>query len=104
MRVIAPETTDKFDLSGAKAHGDMLFLFTSPQSPFQENLVEAYRKRLHEIEFDPEKDVVCMTGQILTLCMFFAAIYKDHKKFRALLFDARSSHYVMHVFESSDDA
>jgi hypothetical protein len=101
MRVIAPEPNNRYNFTKAEAYGQVVFLMEEAQNPFQDGLLATYKKRFSELNFDPEQDVLCMTGQSLITAMMLATVLREHGRVKILMFDARVSDYRLKALEAA---
>lgn len=100
-RVILAEPTTRFDLSAAERHGELTYLSSSPLNPFTtEGMIGIFTHRLEEIGFNPEVDIICLTGQQLTVAIMLAVVASVHPSFKLLMFHAGTSDYRVRVFQS----
>ncbi len=99
-RVFLPEQSKDFNLKDASRYGDIAFLSDHRLNPFNPiQLAEDFVRSLKQVNFDPNKDYICMTGKTLILSVMFAVVCSRHKKFNILIFDARNSTYAERIFE-----
>ena len=99
-RVIVAEQTDKFDLSEAKAFGDLTFLASekSLRTFNVDETVKSLSDGLDSIEFDPEKDCICMSGQSIVLSYLLTIATVKYKKIKILLYDGKHNIYQCRWF------
>ena len=103
-RVILAEPTQRFDLSAAERHGELTYLSSNSLNPFTtEGMIGIFTHRLREIGFNPETDIICLTGQSLTTAIMLAVVASMHPTFKMLMFHAGSSDYRMRVFQSQSE-
>lgn len=93
-RVVLAEPAPRFDLSAAARHGDLVFLSSDIMNPFTtDGMVNIFRHRLKEIDFNPDKDFLCMTGSNLTVGVMMATAARMYPTLKVLMFHAPTSDY-----------
>lgn len=103
-RVILAEPTARFDLSAAERHGELVYLSSSPLNPFTtEGMIGIFTHRLREIGFNPETDIICLTGQTLTTAIMLAVASSMYSAFKMLMFHAGTSDYRVRVFQNQNE-
>lgn len=94
-RVFFLLNSDRFMTEPAEDFGIRSFLFErslrSPLSP--DELIEDCLALLEERNYDPTIDYIALTGPVIQLCMFFAAVFAHYGEVKSLIFDARSEKY-----------
>lgn len=101
-RVIFATDRQRKDISGAEQHGELVFLLTGSEqpSPFRpEDVAYRFAARLREINFDPDRDCIALTGPVFLVSMFLAsAVTWCDGRVNVLLFDATNDRYVLRPF------
>lgn len=98
-RVILVERNERYDVSSATTFGEILYLCDRPVNPFNTvGAVELFQERLVQMEYDPEVDYLCMTGQSLTVAMLLGVAVKLYGRVRLLMFHAREREYRERFF------
>lgn len=100
-RVLMVAPHKKYDVSGAERFGEIEYVLDGWRgSAFQpEELIECILSRLEELQYDPLRDYLLLTGGqylIVTLC---AAVASKHKRYLALMFNASTEKYVERIFD-----
>ena len=101
-RVVVAEDNPRFCLDRAQTHGQIVFLSNQKLNPFTVDGVQGiFSHRLDEIRFDPNTDIVCLTGQSLTVALMMAVIgakYKSHTV-KLLMYNSTTSDYRLRVMD-----
>lgn len=101
-RVIIAEQTSRFDLSSATRYGEIVCLSDVVLNPFTvEGVVGIFTHRLNELNFNPERDYVCLTGAQLIVPLMVGVVAGLHPTFRVLMFHAQTSDYRVRVFQKT---
>ena len=97
-RVFLPEPAKRFNLAQAKVFGELVYLAEQRLDPFNVELtLEILTERLSALAFNPEKDLLCMTGNTIILAYSLTAASRLFGSVKLLLFDARTSSYCERV-------
>ncbi len=75
MRVFVLEPT-MYSMFKASSFGSLVFLFsdeTEHADWYMEEFIAQIKKRLEERSFDPEKDVIAVSGKMISVTIFVAA-------------------------------
>ena len=105
-RVFLVSRSTRLNVDGAKRWGDIIPLLDNPPSPFKtDEFVIAIRDALERHSFDPDRDLFCLTGQVLNLCFAVAVVAADPRckgrPIKVLLFDAAAQQYFERLFDVS---
>ena len=93
-RVFLPEPNGRFDLSTAEIFGVIEYLSERRLDPFNtDTTVDFFKSRLQEVNFDPEIDFICMTGNSLILALMLSVVVSSYYSVKLLMFDAKNSAY-----------
>ena len=79
------------DVTGATSYGTIQTLFTSNvkrPSIWTDAYSDAILARLREVQFDPDKDFIIISGPLIGLTILAAAISYEYGSFRGLAFNA----------------
>lgn len=102
-RVILAEPTPRLDLSAAAHHGELTYLSDTQLNPFSpDGAIGIFKHRLQEIRFDPDVDLICLSGQTLTVALMMMAVANSYPTVKLLMFDARQSSYKIRVVSNSE--
>jgi len=99
-RVILAEPNHRFDLTAASKFGQIIFL--SPSRLDKDDIVynfEFLLNAMKKIEYDPSEDMVCLTGQIMTVSTLFAAVTHEYDEFKMLVFNSAMNTYSIRNFQ-----
>lgn len=98
-RVIMVQQDPRYDLSSLEPFGVVEYLL--PRRVFitevQTNL-ETLQRAMEQITFDPELDLVCMTGPFVLVGMMMWIIGRKYKSIKVLIFNAPADGYVERAF------
>ena len=99
--ILAEPIGDRFNLDGAKAHGEIGYV-SEQINPFAcETAITKIKNGLKRLEYDPEIDYLCLTGQVLTVAMFLAVAVQEYGEVTVLAFHAKDG-YKTRVFNVAD--
>lgn len=94
MKVIAAEPNNRYNFDSAETYGDLIYLSDVSLNPFESSkAIGLFSKRLDEIDFDPDSDIICLTGQTIIISLLMSVVAVKYNKFKVLMFDARVSAY-----------
>lgn len=94
-RVFIAYDTPKYDTRGAEDYGKRVFLLKNELHPLSvHDVVGELQRRLTEMRFNPNEDVVCLTGGTVLVAMLCAVCAKMFDRFTVLVYDAKTSKYV----------
>lgn len=99
-RVFQVEPTPRFDVTECREKGEIVYVGEMGFNPFDGEIVSKVASRLTFLQFDPEKDYVCLTGSQLSVSLFLAvltAMYPN-QSLKLLMFHAKTSHYQERSF------
>lgn len=85
--------------------GDAHYLFeyrNRPRAFEAQRCIETMISRLQEINFNPDKDFIVMTGQLIYVSLLLTAAISSYSKLHILIFDAANERYVMRVIHNPD--
>lgn len=100
MRVIVLQKGHKLDSSAAEDYGRRIYVLNNFVDPFDtEKLVNTFHRKLKQISFDPDNDIICLTGPSILLQLFLAVVGSIHKKIKILMFYAPDSKYKLRTLE-----
>ena len=92
-------TRSNIDTSKAEPFGEIYYIFTQGDrrsSVFDTTAYEqAIEARLNELQFDADKDIVCIAGKIVCIAVLCAVLSRKYGQFNILMFDAHDERYVM---------
>ena len=104
-RVFLAEESRRFDSSSAERYGVLTYLSAERLDPFDTTgIVDLLDRALSEHGFDPSRDYVCMTGNMLVVSIFLSVVLSTSGRVRVLMFDARNSHYCERMIEAPGDS
>lgn len=102
--LIVQDQSDRFDISGAHRFGEVEFLLDPDISPFNTDRVAMQiAKRLRELDYDPDRDFIALTGPALMLALFMGIVMSAYTEPRILLFDAKARKYELRTLTSPFD-
>ena len=96
-KVFVPTTNDRFDLSKAAEHGEVVYLLdrrTVPNVFDPIGIAKAASQRFIEERYDPSVDYVALTGATVTVALVLAVALEMHGPVKILIFDAANERYV----------
>jgi hypothetical protein len=96
MRVLILEPTIQ-DVGPASEHGEPVMLFSHQRAHppvFSPGFHHAVMRRLEELEYDPESDLVVLTGATVAVAVLVAAIASSRGHLRVLVWDVKAGRYV----------
>lgn len=94
MKVIAAEPNDRYSFICAETYGDLIYLSDVSLNPFESSTaIGLFSKQLDKISFDPDTDVICLTGKTIIVSLLMSVVAVKYNKFKVLMFDARVSAY-----------
>lgn len=100
-RVFVPQISQKFDMGDAKRYGTIVPLTEERIDPLNPpSVVSLFISQLENLDFDPEKDYVCLTGSQLVTAMFLAVLSARYEELKLLIFDSRNSSYCVRLFNA----
>lgn len=100
-RVLLPEMTSH-DLSSAQTYGDLEVATDERLSPLNpETISQILNAKFESMNFDPDQDFVCMSGNVVVLSVMVAVCANRYGIVPMLIFDARNSRYVTRILELS---
>jgi len=107
-RVIFFEDVSKtLDIESAKKFGNILILFDNKSKEIRRPSIfntkefsKAVYQRLYDIEFDPKKDSIAISGSIIPICVIVAIAFEIQSPLRLLFYNANTSQYEQHLLES----
>jgi len=100
MRVIVLQKDHRLDSSAAETFGKRIYILDNFADPFDtDKLTRMYRRKLRQINFNPEEDLVCLTGPSILLQLFLAILAHEHDRLKVLLFHAPSSKYKLRTLD-----
>jgi hypothetical protein len=103
MRVFILQFSNRYDVSTAKDHGQIYYLTKERLDPFDPNeTVRLIRRELSQKKFDPEEDMVALTGASNLVSLFLAVLARDYDEFKVLIFDSRTEQYVLRTIDIKD--
>lgn len=98
-RVILAEKTSKYDLSAASTHGVLVALSDTQLNPFSPGgAIGIFSHRLKSIGFNPDEDLICLTGSSITVALLLATVAQMYPTFKMLMFHAGTSDYRVRIF------
>lgn len=104
-RVIFATDRLRLDISPAEEHGEIVYLLTgnNQPSPFRpEDVADAFNSRLDELEFDPDRDFIALSGPAFLTSMLLAVVCAWCEcRVNVLLFDATAARYVCRPFTAT---
>lgn len=91
--VLAP--IPRFDVRPAKAHGDVVYLFSSVSeiNPFNgQAALNLIAESLDKLGYKPDRDMLVLTGPVASVAMLLLAASEmsDAGEIQVLIFDARN--------------
>ena len=103
MRVIVLQKNHKLDSKAAEEFGKRIYILDNYANPFDtDRLIKMYRRKLKQIHFDPEKDVVCLTGPSILLQLFLVVLANKYDNLKVLMFNAPDHNYKLRTLELND--
>lgn len=104
-RVILFEDTDK-NTKGAESFGAVITLFPAeyPRSSVfsGQELTKQVLERLHELDYNPRKDYLCITGNVVPIANLIAAAASFYGEILVLVYDKLARRYVVNLLGTSD--
>ena len=93
------EPNQRYDLTTLEDIGDIVYASAEPVNPFNtERAMTTLRNGLKD--FNPDEDMICLTGNMQTVSMLLAVACRKYDAIRVLLFDARSSNYKERIMRN----
>lgn len=94
-RVVVPIAC-KHDLTPAAEFGTVVFLIRNMIFSLDrpEMISRLFRQELLRIQFDPERDYVCITPPVIPITILYGQVLSEYGCVRGLYFDARTDTYV----------
>lgn len=104
--VVVPTQNPKFNLSAAESFGTLTYLSSKATgksiNPFKTGAaIEEICERLAQLEYDPDRDFVAMTGGTLLVTLLVLAVVARHGRVKVLFFDAVNNTYVVRELASA---
>ena len=94
------------DTSKAKQYGDIVYIFGHDDRRCSVwshvSFGQTVLQRLEELNFDVEKDFVCIVGAMVTVLIAIVAVAQCYEKFSVLLFNRVDGSYVLKQFDWND--
>lgn len=103
MRIIVLQKDHRLDSSAAEEFGSRTYVLTNFVDPFNtDKLIHTLKRKLKQIRFDPDTDVICLTGPSILLQIFLAVVGHQTDRIRVLMFYAPDGKYRLRVLELKD--
>jgi hypothetical protein len=100
MRVIVLQKDHKLDSQAAEEYGKRTFILESFVDPFDtEKIIKMFLRKLKQIRFNPQEDLVCLTGPSILLQLFLAVLGRRFYKIKVLMFYAPDSKYKLRTLD-----
>ena len=103
------EPRSDIDLSTARDFGEIHVLF--PPNEHRASVFncaefgEEALSRLRHLDYDAEKDMLCVAGSMIAVIVTVAAIFTEYSSIDVLFFNARISHYIRRTLgHGADDS
>lgn len=96
-RVFFVEDNPRYDISASQSYGEPVFLSQQINVFNTEYAASVILDNLDEMDFDPETDIICLSGQVLKVALFVAMVVGTYGKVKALMFDSPSHEYRLRV-------
>jgi len=95
MRVFVVEPNHRYDLTQAKAYGEIVYLMPVPVHPSNTDwVVIGVREGAKRMAFDPLSDYVCMTGQATNVAIMLSVLHSQYgRTLKCLMFHPLTSTY-----------
>jgi hypothetical protein len=91
------------DISKAARYGDLTLIEDERghySSVFDINeYCEFLLSRLSELNYDPQKDYICVVGSMVNVCVALVCVARNFETFKVLLFNSVINDYVAREFE-----
>jgi hypothetical protein len=92
MSVFLANPNNRYDLSALEPYGDLEFITKDYLNPFNtEDCINSLRAGLER--FNPEKDYLCMTGNLQVIAFMLMIATQMYPTLRILMFDSVNSNY-----------
>jgi hypothetical protein len=99
-RVIIPEPNFRYNFEKCAEYGQLVYLSEEPMRPLDTVAVRSHiQQRLHAIGFNPDHDLVCLVGRVLSVAYSLSVISATHPTVRVLMFDARHDSYCERLWQ-----
>lgn len=100
MRVLVLQKDHRLDSKAAEQFGKRIFILDNFVDPFDTaKLVKMYNRKLKQIRFNPEHDLVCLTGPSILLQLFVAVLGHKFNRIKVLMFHAPDSTYKLRILD-----
>lgn len=101
-RVFAVQAQEKFDISKAAAYGEITYLCHDLNALDTKDSVRRITARLTDMNYNPHKDFILMTGKLLECSFLLAIAAKLSQAVRILVYEAKTSDYTPRIFGLSE--
>jgi len=104
MRVIVLQKNHRLDSVAAEEYGKRIFILENFVDPFDSSkLLRMYHRKLKQINFNPDEDLVCLTGPSILLQLFLAVLSHKYSSLKVLMFNAPDCKYKLRTLEFDND-
>lgn len=96
-RVFVPTSRQRFDVSAAGEHGDVVYIFDDERWPSLldvQAVADSIGDILERHDFDPERDILALTGPVLLVAAALTVAVTWEGAARVLVFDAGNERYL----------
>jgi hypothetical protein len=81
----------------AQQYGEIIHLFDSnPNAILSQKLIDSIRERLAELDFNPERDFIPLTGPAIPLALFLLVVGSITPEIQVLIYESRLQGYIRH--------
>ena len=108
-KVFILQKQNRYDISAVKYYSDNIVYIINDEriNPFDiQELTELVKHRLIMNNFNPEVDLICLTGSSVLLSLFLATIVVHtgggYSNLKVLIYDARNSKYKLRILNFGD--
>jgi len=105
MRVIVLQKNHRLDSAAAEEYGQRIFILENFVDPFDTSkLLRMYDRKLKQINFNSDEDLICLTGPSILLQLFLAVLSHRYNHLKVLMFNAPDCKYKLRTLEFDDGA
>lgn len=93
VRVIFAEPNKRYSVRAAERYGIRVCL-SQEVNPFDaQATISHFKSGLEGLFFDPDRDFVCLTGDVLSVALLLSTVLAVYGRCTTLMFDASGSQY-----------
>lgn len=99
--LLAEQPNERIDVSKAKSFGEVRVLFNDgdPSCFSSDAYVARLKERLHALDFNPNTDYFCLAGPVANTSFVLAALLREHKVVRVLLYSPGANGYLSRTID-----